>query len=63
MDAKPIKLTEHGKQLVSHSANFRNTKQLYMLEPVNANGNVKVGTDEKGSVFAFFPEADVVMRQ
>jgi hypothetical protein len=48
---KRVLLTKHGLSLVSHSANFRKAKQLYMITPPNENGYATIATDKKGSVF------------
>ena len=46
-----VLLTEHGLSLVSHSANFREAEQLYMITPPDENGYATIATDKKGSVF------------
>lgn len=60
---KPILacLTEKGKQSVSHVAGFDGMDQVWVLSPVNEYGNVKIGTDMKGSVFTLIPACSVMM--
>lgn len=49
--AKPIHLTPTGLALISHSANFREAKQLYDLRPGEGIGNRRIGVDPEGHVF------------
>lgn len=59
-----VQLTEHGKSAVSVSANFREALEnnsIFVLELPNEAGNVKVSTDEKGSVIMLLPTSDIVM--
>lgn len=59
---KPVELTEHGKFLVNVSANFRESKQIYMQEPENESGNIKVSADENGIVCMYIPACDVIIQ-
>lgn len=57
-----VTLTEHGKFLAYASANFRESEQIYMLEPENESGNVRIGADKTGSVYMYIPAHDVIVQ-